>query len=85
MMLFIIPQPSSKYLEENPDNRAEISTIDQVANLLVSAYPDRNYLFTEEASDNSEDRTTKVSSEGQPYTDLYFWRDPEGTGNSTPG
>lgn len=74
----------SKYLEENPDNRAEISTVDQVATLLVSAYPDRHYLFTEETSDNSEDRTTKESKEGQPYTDLYFWRDPEGTGNSTP-
>lgn len=74
----------SKYLEENPDNRAEITTVDQVAGLLVSAYPDRHYLWNEEASDNSEDRTTKVSNEGQPYTDLYFWRDPEGNGNSTP-
>ena len=74
----------SKYLEETPDNRTEITTVDQVAGLLVSAYPDRHYLFTESASDNSEDKTTKVSSEAQPYTDLYFWRDPEGTGNSTP-
>jgi tetratricopeptide (TPR) repeat protein len=74
----------NKYLDENPDNRTDINTIDQVAGLLVSAYPDRHYLFTETASDNSEDRTTKVSPEAQPYTDLYFWRDPEGSGNSTP-
>jgi starch-binding outer membrane protein, SusD/RagB family len=74
----------SKYLEETPDNRTEITTVDQVAGLLVSAYPERTYLFTESASDNSEDKTTKVSSEYQPYTDLYFWNDPEGTGNSTP-
>ncbi|HEX6431868.1 MAG TPA: RagB/SusD family nutrient uptake outer membrane protein [Niastella sp.] len=74
----------NKYLEENPDNRAEINTIDEIAGLLVSAYPERNHLFTETASDNSEDRTTVGSPEAQPYTDLYFWRDPTGTDNSTP-
>ncbi|WP_343702548.1 RagB/SusD family nutrient uptake outer membrane protein [Chitinophaga sp.] len=75
----------SKYLEVNPDNRAEINNIDKVAGLLVSAYPDRHYLFTESASDNSEDRTAALSgTQGQPYEDLYFWRDPEGSGNSTP-
>lgn len=83
-LMLVATASCSKYLEENPDNRAEISTIDQLAGLLVSAYPDRHYLFTEEASDNSEDKTTRVSGEAQPYTDLYFWRDPEGTGNSTP-
>lgn len=75
----------SKYLEVTPDNRAEINTVDKVAGLLVSAYPNRHYLFSETASDNSEDRTRALSSnQSQPYVDLYFWRDPEGTGNSTP-
>lgn len=75
----------NKYLEENPDNRAEITTVEKVAGLLVSAYPQRTYLFTETASDNSEDRTAALSSnQSQPYVDLYFWRDPTGSGNSTP-
>lgn len=75
----------NKYLDENPDNRAEINTVDKVAGLLVSAYPQRHYLFTESASDNAEDRTLPLSSnQSQPYVDLYFWRDPEGSGNSTP-
>ncbi|OQP42811.1 hypothetical protein A4H97_11665 [Niastella yeongjuensis] len=73
-----------KYLNENPDNRTDINTIDRVAQLLVTAYPDRTYLFNETASDNSEDRTTIASKEAQPFTDLYFWRDPEGTGDCTP-
>ncbi len=74
-----------KYLEENPDNRAEITSVEKVAGLLVSAYPQRHYLFTETASDNSEDRTAPLSSnQSQPYVDLYFWRDPTGSGNSTP-
>lgn len=75
----------SKYLEENPDNRAEITSVEKVAGLLVSAYPQRHYLFTETASDNSEDRTAPLSgNQSQPYVDLYFWRDPTGSGNSTP-
>ncbi|WP_315815324.1 RagB/SusD family nutrient uptake outer membrane protein [Paraflavitalea speifideaquila] len=75
----------NKYLEENPDNRAEINTVEKVAGLLVSAYPQRHYLFTETASDNAEDRNAKFSpSQPQPYLDLYFWRDPEGSGNGTP-
>ena len=73
-----------KYLNENPDNRTDINTVDKVAKLLVNAYPDRTYLFNETASDNAEDRTIINSKEGQPFSDLYFWRDPEGTGNCTP-
>ena len=75
----------NKYLDENPDNRAEINTVEKVAGLLVSAYPGRHYLFTESASDNSEDRTAALSSnQNQPMVDLYFWLDPSGSGSSTP-
>lgn len=81
----LVSASCSKYLEVTPDNRAEINTIDKVAGLLVSAYPDRTYLFNEAASDNSEDRTAALSTnQSQPYVDLYFWRDPTGSGNSTP-
>lgn len=86
LLMGVMAAPScSKYLEVTPDNRAEINTVEKVAGLLVSAYPDRGYLFTESASDNAEDRTRALSSnQSQPYVDLYFWRDPEGSGNSTP-
>jgi len=83
-MMLLTTASCKKYLNENPDNRADINTIDQVAKLLVTAYPDRTYLFNETASDNSEDRTTIASKEGQPFTDLYFWRDPDGTSDCTP-
>ncbi|MGX5816724.1 RagB/SusD family nutrient uptake outer membrane protein [Chitinophaga lutea] len=86
LLLGAITAPScSKYLEVTPDNRAEINTVEKVAGLLVSAYPDRTYLFAEMASDNVEDRTRALSmNQSQPYIDLYNWRDPEGSGNSTP-
>ncbi|MBO9202981.1 MULTISPECIES: RagB/SusD family nutrient uptake outer membrane protein [Niastella] len=82
--LLLILGSCKKYLNENPDNRADINTVDKVAKLLVTAYPDRTYLFNETASDNAEDRTTIASKEGQPFTDLYFWHDPEGTSDCTP-
>lgn len=46
-----------KYLDQEPDNRTEIKTPEQVAQLLTAAYPQGNYiLFTESMSDNAEDK-----------------------------
>ncbi|MBL7698842.1 MAG: RagB/SusD family nutrient uptake outer membrane protein [Chitinophagaceae bacterium] len=46
-----------KYLDKEPDNRTNIKTPEQVAQLLTSAYPKGNYiLFTESMSDNAEDK-----------------------------
>jgi len=85
LVLLLVFTSCNKYLEENPDNRAEINTVEKVAGLLVSAYPQRHYLFTETASDNVEDKTAALAlNQSQPYVDLYFWRDPSGSGNSTP-
>jgi starch-binding outer membrane protein, SusD/RagB family len=47
----------SKYLDKEPDNRTNIRTPEQVAQLLTSAYPHASYiLFTESMSDNAEDK-----------------------------
>lgn len=46
-----------KYLDKEPDNRTQITSPDQVAQLLTSAYPQANYiLFCESMSDNAEDK-----------------------------
>lgn len=46
-----------KYLDKEPDNRTNINTPEQVAQLLTSAYPHASYiLFTESMSDNAEDK-----------------------------
>ena len=34
----------SKFLDELPDNRAELDTPEKIYKLLVSAYPDRTYV-----------------------------------------
>ena len=47
----------SKYLDKEPDNRTNVKTSEQVAQLLTSAYPHASYiLFTESMSDNAEDK-----------------------------
>lgn len=46
-----------KYLDKEPDNRTNVTTPEQVAQLLTSAYPHASYiLFTESMSDNAEDK-----------------------------
>jgi len=46
-----------KYLETLPDNRTVVTTPEQVAQLLTTAYPSMNYfLFCEAMSDNAEDK-----------------------------
>ncbi|MFY0254121.1 RagB/SusD family nutrient uptake outer membrane protein [Chitinophaga sp. 30R24] len=46
-----------KYLEKLPDNRTVITTPQQVAQLLTTAYPHASYmLFCEAMSDNAEDK-----------------------------
>ncbi len=47
----------NKALDKLPDNRAVIASVDQVTQLLVSAYPHATYMaFTEPLSDNAEDK-----------------------------
>jgi hypothetical protein len=46
-----------KYLDKEPDNRTNITTPDQIAQLLTTAYPKSHYImFTEAMSDNAEDK-----------------------------
>ncbi|GAA4516149.1 RagB/SusD family nutrient uptake outer membrane protein [Sphingobacterium thermophilum] len=74
-----------KFLDKNPDMRTEINTVDKVAQLLVSAYPGYSYIFTESYTDNFEDKGPGQGGHvNQPMVDLYFWKDPTGSGNSTP-
>lgn len=46
-----------KYLDKEPDNRTQIRTPEQIAQLLTAAYPRGSHiLFTESMSDNAEDK-----------------------------
>lgn len=81
----LLTSSCKKYLEQNPDMRAEINTVDKVAQLLVSAYPKNNYLaMAETYSDNVVDKGFGVGHINEPFVSLYGWKDIEDTGNNTP-
>jgi hypothetical protein len=73
------------FLDEMPDNRAEIDTASKITSLLVSAYPDKTPLVMEEmASDNAKDNGVKFSFESQEHEDSYLWKDITNIGNDSP-
>lgn len=75
-----------KYLDVNPDMRTEIDDIEKLSQLLVSAYPNRNYYtFAETASDNAEDKSAALAGHNdEPFVSLYHWDETLQTGNGTP-
>lgn len=74
-----------KYLDKNPDMRAEINTADKVASLVTTAYPSYNYLaMAETYSDNVMDKGPATGHNSDPYLSLYYWRDITDNGNNTP-
>jgi hypothetical protein len=74
-----------KYLDQAPDMRAEINTVDKVAQLLVSAYPKADYLaMAETYSDNVVDKGAGVGHISEPFPTLYKWGDIQDSGTNTP-
>lgn len=75
-----------KFLEQEPDMRTQINTVEKVAKLVGSAYPGYgNLAMAETYSDNVNDKgPTSGAPLLDPYVDLYFWNDVEGSGNNTP-
>lgn len=76
------------YLDENPDNRAEIDSEEKVTKLLVSAYPVSSYsLINELASDNIDDMGDRYDKYDDRFLrQAYGWTeltesDNEGTEN----
>lgn len=65
-----------KYLDTAPDNRTEINTVDKVAQLVATAYPEGDYYtFAEAASDNAEDKGSGVGTLSDVSSRPYYWQD----------
>jgi hypothetical protein len=75
-----------KFLDEAPDNRAEINTVEKVAQLVSTAYPTYDYLtMAEKASDNSEDKGPGVGEVNDLMTNYYTWQDVAGSSTNSAG
>lgn len=80
----VVAGSCKKYLDENPDNRTDINTVDKVAQLVGTAYPTSDYLtIAETASDNSEDKGNGVGSVNNLLSSYYVWDDVPGGGTNS--
>jgi len=65
-----------RYLDTIPDNRTELDSPEDVAELLVSAYPNASYFgFCHSMSDNAGDAGSEAPFVKQ-YEEPYFWEVP---------
>ena len=73
------------YLDKIPDNRTELNSVEAVAELLTSAYPDASYMmFCETMSDNSGDKGNG-GRHVQINEEAYYWSETfSSTGQDTP-
>jgi len=70
-----------KYLDELPDNRAELNNADKISRLLISAYPYGAYVVpTEYSSDNVDDYGPNFTTT-RLWTQFYNWEDATETAN----
>jgi hypothetical protein len=68
LMSAILIGGCKKFLDKEPDNRTQVKTPEQIAQLLTTAYPHASYiLFCESMSDNAEDKGS--GSSGIDFTD----------------
>ena len=75
-----------KFLDKNPDNRASIDTIEDVNNLLTSAYSEHTYAtMTELMSDNVDDfNNTQFNKTTRFYDEVFAWKDVTESDNESP-
>ena len=73
------------FLDEMPDNRAELDSYAKIKKLLVSAYPDHGYLMvTEMSSDNGDDHADNTNT-SQFYDQVFYWQNVTAGNNESPG
>jgi hypothetical protein len=83
MVVGIVVSGCEDFLSKVPDNRTILDSKEKIAELLVTAYPEGNYIpFCEAMSDNVEDNPTQ--SQDARNTDPYFWRNVNATAQDTP-
>jgi tetratricopeptide (TPR) repeat protein len=74
------------FLDELPDNRAEVDNMDEIAKLLVSAYPDNSHtLIAEMYSDNIDDYKGPTNSLSNRFIEqVATWQDVTESNNESP-
>jgi hypothetical protein len=72
------------FLNEMPDNRAELDSYKKIKNLLGSAYSTYGYMMvTELSADNGDDHNDNPNTD-QFYDQVFYWQDVTAGHNETP-
>lgn len=73
------------FLDQVPDNRTELSDVDAVKEMLVSAYPQYSYFwFTEVMSDNATDIGPSAPEQTKTNREAYFWENISSDAQDSP-
>lgn len=74
-----------KFLDVMPDNRTELDTQGKIQSLLVSAYPETDYLLvTEFSSDNVDDFGPENPNTDRFIDDVFAWKEVSDSDNEDP-
>ena len=74
-----------KFLDVMPDNRTELDTQGKIQALLVSAYPETDYLLvTEFSSDNVDDFGPENPNTDRFIDDVFAWKEVSDSDNEDP-
>jgi tetratricopeptide (TPR) repeat protein len=86
LIISLIFASCNKFLDELPDNRAEVDNSDEIAKLLVSAYPENSHtLIAEMYSDNIDDYKGPTNSLSDRFIEqVATWQDVTETDNEDP-
>lgn len=84
LILLIVPVVFScdQFLEETPDNRVDLNTVEKAAQLLTSGYPQASYNFTEWMSDNVS--YTFGTFKQPEHNEAYNWEEVTAIFQDTP-
>lgn len=74
-----------KFLDVMPDNRTELDSSEKIRALLVSAYPETDYLLvTEFSSDNVDDFGAENPNTDRFIDEIFAWQDVSDVDNEDP-
>jgi hypothetical protein len=79
---FLVIAGCGNFLDENPDNRVELNTLEKCAQLLTNAYSGGGYTFTEWMSDNVS--FTTGTQRLNEHNQSYKWEDITSVNQDTP-
>ncbi len=82
LVLVSVLPACNEYLEETPDNRVELNTLQKASQLLTNGYSSGSYSFTEWMGDLVS--FTLGTSKQPQYTEAYQWEDGTAISQDTP-